>query len=162
MSHKILPNQIMNYQWLPNVAMGTLCFMTAFAYIRMPETHNRPLAQTIEEAEELMKTKSDSWKRNKIIRNKKVVFFRPISMDRTWCCLRLLWKRNKWSVLNWEQKKLLRDESIWWVICIMQSGLWDTIVKWSKYRELTPKRKRIEEEIPLSTLETQSKWIIEW
>ena len=36
--------------------------MTAFAYIKMPETHNRPLAQTIEEAEELMKKNSDSWK----------------------------------------------------------------------------------------------------
>ena len=52
-------DKIIKKQWLPNVAMGTLCFMTAFAYIKMPETHNRPLAQTIEEAEELMKTKSD-------------------------------------------------------------------------------------------------------
>ena len=50
----------MNYQWLPNVTMGTLCFMTAFAYIKMPETHNRPLAQTIEEAEALMTKKSDT------------------------------------------------------------------------------------------------------
>ena len=58
--HKIMPNQIMNNQWLPNVAMGTLCFMTAFAYIKMPETHNRPLAQTIEEAEALMTKKSDT------------------------------------------------------------------------------------------------------
>ena len=43
------------YWWLPNIIMGTLTFTTCLAYKFMPETHKRPLAQTVTEAEALLK-----------------------------------------------------------------------------------------------------------
>ena len=42
------------YWWLPNIAMGILIFSTCIVYKFMPETHNKPLAQTIAEAESLL------------------------------------------------------------------------------------------------------------
>ena len=52
----------LGYWWLPNVAMGSLLFLTCAVYtLFMPETHNRPLAQTVAEAETLLeKTTSRS------------------------------------------------------------------------------------------------------
>ena len=48
------------FWWLPNIAMGALTFLTCIAYNFMPETHNKPLAQTIAEAESLLqKSKND-------------------------------------------------------------------------------------------------------
>ena len=42
------------FWWLPNIGMGTLTLATCIAYKFMPETHNRPLAQTVAEAETLL------------------------------------------------------------------------------------------------------------
>lgn len=47
------------YWWLPNICMGTLTLTTSFAYKFMPETHKKPLAQTVAEAEALLTEQSD-------------------------------------------------------------------------------------------------------
>ena len=47
------------YWWLPNICMGTLTLATCIVYKFMPETHNKPLAQTVAEAEALLSESDD-------------------------------------------------------------------------------------------------------
>ena len=40
---------------MPNILMGVLLASTCCVYVYLPETHKRPLTQTIAEAENLLK-----------------------------------------------------------------------------------------------------------